>query len=251
MELSVIIPYYHEPYLEKTINSLKENSVGEIEILPIEGSKGMRAAINEGISRSTGKFIMKVDAHCIFGRGFDKILTEDCKENWLMIPRRYSINHDWTRSDAKPYIDYHFLSYPDLFVINWVNRKTDMEIDGTMTFQGSCYLANREYFMNRVGYLDDNPQTYGTFAADNLEVGLKYWLGGDEVKVNKRTWYGHLFKNKQSYIDGIFNRDYKKGSQFKRNWAWVTDHWMNDKEPGMVRKLSWLVEKFKPVPTWP
>ena len=256
MDVSVIIPYLHEPYLEKTISSLKENSVCEIEVLPIEGTKGMRAAINEGLMAATGKYIMKVDAHCIFGKEWDKILMESCQDNWLMIPRRYSISREtldseWRRSEEKPYIDYHFLSCPELFVMNWVNRKTDKDIDDTMVCQGSCYFAERKHFMKRVGYLDDNLGTYGTFAGDNIEVCLKYWLNGDEVKVNKKTWYGHLFKNKQNYIDGIFVRDYKKGNTFKHNWTWIADHWLNDREPGMIHKLSWLIDKFKPVPTWP
>ena len=71
--VSIIIPYYHEPYLEKTIASLKENAVGEVEILAEEGSKGMRVAINEGLKKATGDFLMKCDAHCIFGKDYDKI----------------------------------------------------------------------------------------------------------------------------------------------------------------------------------
>ena len=254
--MSVIIPYHNEPFLEKTIASLKENSVGDIEILPIDGAKGMRNAINEGLSKATGEFVMKCDAHCIFGQGFNKILEEDCQEDWLMIPRRYSIdfstlNSDWKRSEAKPYIDYHFLSFPDLFALNWVERKSDLEIDDTMTYQGSCWVAHRDYFLKHIGYMDENPETYGSFVGEHLEVGLKYWLGGGAIKVNKKTWYGHLHKNRQSYVDGLFSREYKQGSQWKKNWARSSNHWFNDQEKGMIHKLSWLVDKFSPVPTWP
>ena len=117
-----------------------------------------------------------------------------------------------------------------------------------MAFQGSCWFANRQYFIDNLGYL--NAKTYGNFIAEHLEIGLKYWLGGGEVKVNKKTWYGHLHKNRQSYKDGVFTREHKTGSQYKKYWVWTTDHWFNDREPNMIHKLSWLVDKFRPVPQW-
>ena len=250
-DLSIIIPYYHEPFLDRTIDSIKENSILDTEILPMEGSLGMRDAVNEGLAKATGRFIMKCDAHCIFAPGFDKELVDSCQDNWVMIPRRYSINTtDWTRSIEGYIFDYHYLAYPSLQIGNWPNRKSDLEIDFTMSYQGSCWFVNKDYFMKHIGYLDNRKETYGSFVAEQLEVGLKYWLGGGEVKVNKKTWYAHLHKNHQSYKDGKFNRDYKQGSQWKKNWRWATDHWLNDREPDMIHKLSWLVEKFAPVPTW-
>ena len=62
-DISVIIPSYREPYLNNTMESLLENA-GNIQIIPVgdDGSLGMGGAINEGLKRATGKYIMKVDA---------------------------------------------------------------------------------------------------------------------------------------------------------------------------------------------
>src|SRR3989304_9808771 len=117
--LSVIIPTYNDPFLKKTIDSILENAQGEIEIIPIlDGyslptplksdprvkviniplNQGMRPAINVGIEASDGDYIMKCDAHCLFAPGFDVTIIKNCAKNWLMIPRRYSLDViNWQR----------------------------------------------------------------------------------------------------------------------------------------------------------
>jgi len=38
----------------------------------------MRGAINVGLKKAKGKFIMKCDAHCAFAPGYDKIMAQHC-----------------------------------------------------------------------------------------------------------------------------------------------------------------------------
>ena len=255
--ISVIIPSYKEPYLDKTIDSLLKNATGDVQIISVvdDGSLGMRGAINKGLKEATSKYIMKVDAHCAFAKGYDEVLKRDCKENWLMIPRRYPLNADkWDRSKRTPIKDYHYISCPSgkgkqgksFFPLHW-NKRSDKKIDDTMIFQGSCYFAHREYFMDRVGYLD--AKRYGSFGGEQIEVGLKYWLGGGEVKVNKNTWYAHLFKNRNYYNDKLEIWKHKKNLRGRAKYEWMTKHWMNNEEPGMKHKFQWLVDKFDP-PGW-
>jgi glycosyltransferase involved in cell wall biosynthesis len=258
--VSVIIPYLQEPYLDRTIKSVGDNAVGEFEILAIEGSAGMRPAINEGLQKAQGDWIMKLDAHCILCPKWDKII-EDCKENWLMIPRRYSLHEaTWSRDDSKRPRDYHYLAYPDrkntgygysLIVQDWYKNRRGPVIDDAMTFQGSCWIANKQYFMEHVGYMDDRPETYGTWAQDQQEIGLKYWLNGGEVKVNKNYWYAHLQKRGYHYKLGKFSHRYKKNASVIKGNEWGTKHWMDDEEPNMLHKFEWYVEKFWPIPDWP
>lgn len=283
--LSVIIPSFKDPFLQKTIDSLLENSRGKIEVIavldgytppkPIKADPrvkililpqnlGMRFAINAGIAKARGKFLMKTDSHCLFGPGFDVILTQNCAENWLVIPRRYSLDENkWERIETRPVRDYHYLTFPTyirgygISISNqdWLRRGSERpgpeyDIDDTMTFQGSCWLANRKHFLKRVGSLDGRRETYSPFGGEQLEIGLKYWLGGDEVKVVKKTWYAHLSKQPRHYKDGIFPRGYKNYLA-ARGRTWAAKHWMEGNEPNMVHSLSWLVEKFWPVPTWP
>lgn len=285
MDISIIIPSRNETYLNNTLEDILVKAETEIEIfVNIDGNKplnlvedkrityfhnqkpiGMRGGINLGLKNAKGKYIMKTDAHCLFAKGFDKVLLEDVKDNWLVIPRRYSLHGAWKRELRMPVKDYHYLCFPQrrsgfgysMFPQVWAQRTRERknnpkyEIDDTMSFQGSCYVANRKYFMEHIGLLDDRDETYSTFSGDQLEVGLKYWLGGGEVKVNKRTWYAHLFKNKNYYRKGKKSRKYKRNSKAVASWEWMAKHWMNNEEPGMVNRFEWLVEKFMPVPTWP
>lgn len=285
-KLSIIIPSYKDPFLQKTIDSILKNAKGNIEIIPVlDGyspekpikkdkkvkpiifkiNRGMRAAINAGISKAKGSLIMKCDSHCIFGPGFDKIMIENFKNNWLMVPRRFSLDEiNWKRDEKRTVRDYHYLTYAiktkDFGVCmssqDWIDRTYQRrdpkyEIDDTMIFQGSCWLANKKYFKKTVGKLDGRKNTYGQFGGEQVEIGLKYWLKGGEIKVIKKTWYAHLLKRPRHYQKGLFTRQYKINENSRANRAWSAKHWMNNKEPGIIHPISWLVEKFWPVPTWP
>ena len=90
--LSVIIPSYKDPLLQKTIDSLLGNSeLGKeleviavldgywpnpqltddprLKILHLGKNRGMRGAINAGVAISRGEYIMRTDEHCVFGKG--------------------------------------------------------------------------------------------------------------------------------------------------------------------------------------
>ena len=283
MKLSVIIPAYIEPYLQRTVDSLLENSDlgGDLEVfvvldgpragirpvandprlkvLELGMHQGMRACFNAGLSFVSGKYIMKADAHCAFGPAFDRIMVEDCEENMVMVPRRYALDEaTWGPDKKKMGRDYHYLNYPvpagDAYECSmtphfWGVRGNSIVIDEIMTYQGSCWMADYEYFMRLAGPLDDHPSTYGPFWGEQLEVGLKYWLGGGRVVVNKAAWYAHLFKQPRHYDSGDFEREDKGSCMINRHWS--TRHWLHDLEPNMIHPFSWLVEKFWPVPTWP
>jgi len=279
--LSIIIPAYREPYLNKTIDSLLKNAVGEIEILPVidgytptepvrvdprvkpiivKKNAGMRAAENLGISKAIGEYILQCDAHCVFAKGYDKVLIEDCEDNWLMIPSRYFLDEkNWDRIGGRHPSNYHYLSFPletsyglGMWVSEWQDRREERkeyDIDDDMTMQESCWFANKKYFMEHIWPLDDRPETYGSFVAANLEIGLKYWLGGGAVKINKRTWYAHLDKRGHHYMKRMFSRRHKKDEYVVKCFTWATKHWINDREPNMIHPFSWLIEKFNP-PGW-
>lgn len=276
MKLSVVIPAYMEPFLQRTIDSLLEASElgGSLEIIPVidgpwmkgtiksdprvkiiqkTSTQGMRRAINSGIDAAIGDYIMKVDAHCAFAPGFDRIMVDSCADDWLVIPRRKSLDEvNWTANLSKPDKDYHYLLYPETehsFLTPHDYRRPDralITIDDTMSFQGSCWLANKKYFDSHIESFEN--MGYGTFAAEQLEIGLKYWLGGGQVKVNKLTWYAHLCKMPRHYASGQYAKKTRSNAD---GWRWATDRWMNNKEPGMKFTLDWLVEKFWPVPSWP
>ena len=271
--LSVVIPARNEPHLQKTIDSLLGSARGDIEVIAIldgywpdppirdnpaikqihfSESRGMRTSSNAAARIAKGKYLMKVDAHCIFGEGFDEILKADCERDWLVVPRRYSLDaENWVKMDKAP-IDYMYLSYPlvdgpygtGLHGVPWREYEgrdgvKDKPIDDLMSFQGSCWMMHREKFFE-IGCAD--AENYHFFQ-EAQELGLKIWLSGGRVIRNKKTWYAHLHKSRRGYPLG---KNEKTDAE-----RYSTDLWMNNKWVGQTRQMSWLIDKFAPVPGWP
>src|SRR3990167_5239040 len=83
--LSILIPSRSEPYLQKTIEDIKEHAETNPEILWEEDTNmGQRALTNKLARMAKGEYLMKIDAHCSFSQGFDRIMLEDMNENDLL-----------------------------------------------------------------------------------------------------------------------------------------------------------------------
>lgn len=218
--LSVVIPSFKDPLLHKTINSLLENAQGEIEIIPVlDGywpetpikederirvlhlgkNRGMRGAINAGVRIASGDFIMRTDEHCIFGKGFDVILTKDCKPNWIVTARRYFLDPvAWKIMDISP-VDYEKLKVRDIGGgikkfegVNWRRRakeRKDKMIDETMAMQGSMWVMPKAWWEKVIVELES--KHYGTMYQDSHEMVFKTWKNGGKLMVNKNTWFAH------------------------------------------------------------
>lgn len=232
--LSVIIPAYKEPYLQKTINSLRAHGVIEI-IAVLDGYKdtitgatvlelphgGMRNAINKGVAISKGEYIMKLDGHCMVAPGFDTILTQ-MEDNWVVVPRRYKLNPEtWEVTDDRP-IDYEKLVIHPLYNKfhgqEWRSRakaRKDILIDETMLFQGSCWVMKRSWFEE----LDD--RNYGHFTQEPVEIGMRTYERGGKIMVNKNTWYAHKHRD--------FKRTHKV-KDFEKGNAYAMQRWQGEYE---------------------
>lgn len=256
--LSIVIPAYKELYLDKTVESISGNATGKIEIIVVhDDGKGMRSCINEGISQAKGDYIMKSDAHCLYAKGFDEALTKDCRDNWLVVPPLYTLDETNWRVKSHTGVSYYYYAYPyerekwgSTLIAMPMGKDSDLMIDDLMAFPGSCWMVNRQYFIKTIGKLDD--QTYAGFGGEQIEIGLKYWLGGGEVKVNKNTWYAHLGKRRKFHLKtNKSNYNLKRSFEVMHTRELITKQFVNNEIPNMVHPFSWLIEKFWPVPDWP
>ncbi len=236
--ISIIIPSFNDPDLEKTIADLKQKAEGAIEIVAIK-DKPMRTAINEGVAQSKGEWIMKCDAHCVFGQGYDRILLEDIENNWIVIPRRYKFDtKKWEVMDEPP-IDYMklFVSSEKIGGVEWKRpEREDILIDETMVFQGSCWLMSRKHW-DWLGGLQ--LEGYGTFTQEPIELALKTWLGGGKVMVNKKTWYAHKHRKFGRTTAGLTS-----SQEVKDGNAYSKDFWVNNRWDKRIHDLDWLPKRF-------
>jgi glycosyltransferase involved in cell wall biosynthesis len=239
--LSIIIPSYKDPLINKTIESLLANAEGEIEIIAVlDGywqeivgdprvkilhlgqNRGMRGAINAGVDIAKGEFLMRTDEHCMFGKGYDRILTETCEPNWIVTARRFFLDPvKWEVMDL-PYIDYERLAIQDDIKFcgqPWSSRKrerVDVIIDETMAMQGSMWVMPHKWWDNVIKELQS--EGYGTHYQDSHEMVFKTWQAGGKLMINKNTWYAH--KHRQ------FPRTHGYGGQEARDgWTYSLNKW--------------------------
>lgn len=280
--LSIIIPARNEIFLHKTILDILKKAKGPIEVIPVldgywcspdeiiddsrvsylhfGAARGMREVINAAARKAKGKYLLKCDAHVMFDEGFDEKLKADVPiynrnlGGWIVIPRRKRLDaENWCIQDVgKPDVDYEYLSSPadDGAKGNiWTQRAIDRlnnpqyEIDENMTFQGSCWFMTRDHYLNGLGGMSE--VGYGTFVREAQEIGLKTWLMGGRVLINKKTWYAHLHKGpKYGRMYFLNKKEIEAGN------AYCDDYWFNNRLGSAIHDLAWLIERFMPVPTW-
>lgn len=297
-DLSVLIPARNEQFLGRTIHDLLENIRGDTEIIvvcdgswpdpPVEDhervtlvyydqSIGQRAATNEAARLSTAGFIMKCDAHCSFGPGFDVALMEDCEYDWTMVPEMRNLHvFDWqcgqcghriyqgptpascekcdNTSDFEMVIVWkprphtrnrHMRFDQDLHFQYWREYKRRAgkgKLVETMSLLGACWMMRRDRYWE-LGGLDE---AHGSWGQMGTEIACKTWLSGGRLVCSRKTWFAHMFRTQKG-----FKFPYPlSGSQVQRAREHSEWLWRGNNFERQIYPLSWLLEKFWPIPGW-
>lgn len=249
MKLSVIIPSYKDPYMVKTVESLLETSgLGEgLEIVVVlDGywptfelvddkrvryvhlgrNRGMRDAINAGVSVSRGEFIMRTDEHVMFAPGFDKDMTDVCRPNWIMNAKRYFLDPvKWEIMDIPPVLNERLAVQGGVKFagVRWRERdkkRSHKMVDKTMAMQGSVWLMPRSWWDKVIGQLQT--EGYGPHYQDSHEMVFKTWQAGGELMLHKGTWYAHKHRSfKRTHDDGTELNPANK----EAGWKYSLDVW--------------------------
>jgi glycosyltransferase involved in cell wall biosynthesis len=226
MKLSVIVPSYKDPSLHKTIDSLLERSeLGEeleiiavldgywpetpikeddrIVVVHLGKNRGMRGAINAGVLVSRGEYIMRTDEHCVFGKGYDRILTQDCQDNWIITAQRFYLDtKNWEVMDLPP-VEHEKLVIQEGKKFSgqkWPERDKEMKdtpISETMAMQGSMWLMPRAWWDKVIGELQT--EGYGQMYQDSHEMVFKTWQAGGKLMLDKNTWFAHRHRSFTQY----------------------------------------------------
>jgi glycosyltransferase involved in cell wall biosynthesis len=300
-DLTIIIPARNEIFLTNTVDDIISNMEAHtqvivvldgyehswpdppvninprVDVIHLSESIGQRAAINMAARMSKAPYIMKVDAHCAFGPGFDRIMLEDMQDDWTMVPKMYNLHaFDWVCPNGHK--RYQGKSGPckecgeptDRYMIwkprGWQKEKptpesTSMMFDRNMRFGywsaykqrqegdlvesmsllGACWMVSRERFFE----LDMCDEAHGSWGQQGTEIACKTWLSGGRLIVTKKTWFAHLFRTQ----GGDFGFPYPNPGITKAR-AYSRDMWLNDKWDKAIYPLSWLIDRFAPVPGW-
>jgi len=245
MKLSVIIPSYKDPLLNRTVIDILTASNEEIEVIcvldgywqvPVDDkrvrvihlgkNRGMRGAINAGIFVAGGEFIMRADEHCMFAKGFDTELTSSCQDDWIMTAERYFLDPiKWEKMDIEP------VRHEKLVIQGgtkfagqrWKERdekQKDVMVSETMAMQGSMWLMPKKWWDKVIGELQT--EGYGPHYQDSHEMVFKTWKAGGKLMLNKNTWFAHKHRSfSRTHNDGTIENPANK----EVGWKYSLDAW--------------------------
>ena len=283
--VSVLIPSRNEPFLQKTVDEVLGKATGDIEcVVMLDGAppvtplrpdprlvilensvaRGIGASMMQMAHAATGRYIMKLDAHCLLAEGYDETLQADCDRDWLVVPGRYQLKEDaWERGYGP--IHYLYITYPwlcepqfgcGMHGKKWLGenglegryfyrekRDANILLDDIITFQGSSYFMHRDFFLAIDG-IGDRFMLH----QEATTIGMKVWSAGGRCVRNKKTWYAHLHKGQKHGRGYYISKKYSIDSN-----RIAADCWMNDSWSGIVpgRGIHWFVQHFWPLPGWP
>jgi glycosyltransferase involved in cell wall biosynthesis len=307
-DLTVIIPGYNEMFMRQTVESVLSHMQADTEVIAIcdaswpdpvvqdhprvkilhtTTSIGQRAATNVGAEISRAKYIMKLDAHCSIGDGFDVKMLAKMQPDMTMIPRMYRLHaFDWVCNECGHGI--YQGSKPEkcgecgednLFMklvwdkqehkgasVSWrfdrelrmqywyahrrqpkVKEEIKSGIVETMSCVGCCFLMERERFFD-LGGMDEGHGSWGQYGT---ELACKAWLSGGRMVTCVDTWFAHLFRTGNFAAGGESTFPYPiNGKEQDAARDYSREYWYNNKHPKQVRPLSWLLEHFWPIPDW-
>jgi glycosyltransferase involved in cell wall biosynthesis len=246
-----------------------------VTLLYFPQSIGQRAATNQACRIARGEYVVKVDAHCAFEQGWDKKMLAVMQPDWTMVPTMRNLHiFDWVCENGhrryqgpsgpcaacgKPTVKdvvwipkrnpqsrcYCFDPEPHFQYFRSFNERPEGhgDLTETMSLQGSFFMLSREKYWE----LDICNEDFGSWGSQGIEVAVKTWLSGGRVVVNQKTWYAHCFRTQ----GGDFGFPYDlSGRQVERAKKHAKKLFFENKWPLAKRPISWLVEKFWPIPGW-
>lgn len=255
----------------------------DVTIIHTSESIGQRAMTNQCARLSNAKYLAKVDAHCAFDKGFDVKLMDKMQDDWTMVPVMLNLwVFDWkcpkcgerwyqgptpcqcpkchnTKDIYKKMVwkgktnpastSYcfdptpHFQYFREYKKTDQYQKDVKTGLTETMSLQGSFFMCSRKKYWE----LDLCDEDFGSWGSQGIEVACKTWLSGGRVVVNHSTWYAHLFRTQ----GGDFGFPYlNPGSKVQAAKKYAKEMFFEGKWGKAKKPLSWLIEKFWPVPRW-
>lgn len=307
-DLSILIPSRNEIFLKNTIEDILLNREADTEVIVlldgqwadpplvqddrvsliyVNKSVGQRAGTNIACRLSQAKYIMKLDAHCSFDKGFDRKMLEafvKVGDDVTMVPIMRNLHaFDWRchRCGWRKYQgptpercggcgDSRFMRRKMMWIGKHNPQSTSFCFDSEPHFQyfedwkhREKYIRDKQetgltetmslqgscFMCTRENYWKKEicDESLGNWGNQGLEVACATWLTGGRVLVNHNTWYAHMFRTQGGDFGFPWPAGGRDNQKTKDN---VRDKYWNHKHPGQIYPVSWLLEKFWPVSGW-
>lgn len=307
MDLSILIPSRNEMFLAKTVENILENIEGDTEILVgldgewsdpplpqhpkvsviyVPQSIGQRAMTNQLARIAQGKYVMKVDAHCAFDKGFDVKMIAEMKDDYTLIPTMYNLHafdwkckkcgNKWYQGQTPKHCKTDYDGKEDNPNCDSTEFERDMVWQPRKGRRSYFYRFDNTLHFQYWGAFKDRPEAQGDvcetmscqgscfmltkkkyFELDICDERHGSW-GQQGVEVACKTWLsgGKLMVNKKTWYAHMFRT---QGGDFgfpypnpgiEKARQYSRDLWFNNKWDKAIHPLEWLIAKFAPVPDW-
>lgn len=137
----------------------------------------------------------------------------------------------------------HFQYFNEYKRSNRYRRQLKTGLTETMSLQGSLFMMTRDRYFD----LDIDDERFGSWGQQGSTVACKTWLSGGRCIVNHNTWNSHLFRTQGGDFGFPYKQDNKQVENARKlsRQLFLDNTWEKQKLP-----LSWLVDRFAPVPGW-
>lgn len=254
----------------------------DVKIIFFPESIGQRSATNIGVRISKSRYIIKADSHCAFDQGFDRKMLAFFKEmgdDMVAVPIMKNLHvFDWICSCghrqyqdkgnkcecgkemkkemkwiAKPRpnsTSYCFDTEPHFQYFNDFKGRPEYKeteksgYNETMSLQGSFFMCTRHNYW-KYELCDERA---GSWGQQGIELACASWLSGIRVLCNHKTWYAHLFRTKS--VNGFGFPYHNSEKEIQKTKKYINEKFWNARHSKQIHPVSWLLEKFCPVPGW-
>ena len=280
-DLSILIPARNEEFLQNTLNDIAENMEGDTEVLiGLDGYKpnllspgkvpvgilyeekpiGQRAIQNRLAKISQGEFVMKVDAHCSFSKGFDIEMLQDMDKTTVLVPSLGNLHvWDWIcdncgkreyqgiepelccgewkkeivwRIKPKPLCSTFY--FDTRLVFQFDIKKAYEDLEETMAIQGSGFMVRKKDYWD----FEMCDEQFGSWGQQGVEVACKTWLGGGKILGTRKAFMGHWFRMTEGFPYERDMNQVEHAYQLSKS-LFLENNW--DKQ---IKSIQWLIEKF-------
>ena len=310
-DLSVCIPARNEEFLALTVQDVIQHARADTEVIVVmDGywadppvpdhprvivlhepvSIGQRAATNKAVQVASGKWVMKLDAHCSMEENFDAVLLADAQEHWTTLPVMQNLHaYDWVCEKG------HHIYQGPVGPCRWPEQKRGQS-DAEYALIPRCQLpTHKEIMWDRKagpnswtyrfdtephfqywGELKKRPRIAPDFCETMSLQGSCFMIrrdrylalnlcdetwgswGSQGIEVAVKSWLsgGQVVVNLKTHYGHMFRT--QKGfrhpyplSEGQVEFAKAQARKLFISDfPGKIRPFSWLLEHFWPIPGW-
>ncbi|AQT67958.1 Glycosyl transferase family 2 [Anaerohalosphaera lusitana] len=259
MLTSVILICNKERHLKRTLANLLETAAGEIEILVyFDGlrqrvipdkrirtifhpqNRGRRVVINEAVIHARGDYIFHIDGHCrMLTDGWDLKMIQAAGLRSTAVASILNLRPD------KRHLIRHVMHHPKHLANHFWDEKTPQNtVEDMMTLTGCAWMHHRNLWQNF-------NERYAGWGYMGIEWSLKNWLcgsGPNPILLCSDIVCEHIgrrHRGNPARTDWL-KHNLSPGATLRH----INKLYRNNKAPDQQRPLSWLIDKFKPVPGW-